>query len=297
MKIKTLFLFIYIILFFPSCKDRIPDNYGIYISSNNELITLKPQILIFHGNLMNSVSGLVSSSGSCFRKIDNIIVFEKDVNPRKLILSKLEFIKGAPIADLLGTSYIDVNLWTSEKKIEFNISPVEGKKDMYKLTINEPLDSGFYALHFGSLTNKNTLDAFDKFAYDFVLGSSRDPYQSIKEINRTNELAFSKMASEFLLQINELFNTKKYDEIRKIYLKPDKSMYNESEWDEMVEGFKNWVKQSGEIKSSKIISHRINDHVGVFYLQTEYEKAGLIMEELRIHKKDNSYFLTFIGTN
>lgn len=284
-------------LLITSSNQRLPENYGIYISSNHDLITLNPQKTLINGNLLESISGLKKSSGLFFQNFDYIIVFEQNINPEDIKISKLEFNKGSYVRNLFENSYVELNLYTSRREIPLNIAPIESKKDMYKITTNKPLDSGFYALHFGCLTNQNTPEAFNKVAYDFVIGSSTDAYQSYDEIVRKNEQIFTSNAEMLLFKINDFFNKKDYDQIHKIYIKTDGSNFNDEEWKSLKEGFDNWILLSGKIKSSTIIDKRISDNYGTFSLQTEYEKLGSIQEELRIMKKDGLFFITFIGSD
>ena len=295
MKINKILLYILLFLL-SSCSEQVPNNFGIYISSNKELINLNLQKAYIKGNLIESISGLNGSSGACFNKFDYLIVFEQNLNPSDIKISKLEFKKGVTVKNIFGNSYVEVNLWTSEKVIAINVEPVKGKKDMYKIYSTTQLDTGFYALHFGALTNKETPDAFNKVAYDFVIGTSIAPYQSFKDAQIKNESSMTNKAEKLLILINEYFNNKNYSDLHKIYLKPDGSIFNDIEWKSMVEGFTNWHSQSGKIKSSLIIDKNITNNISYFSIQTEYEKAGLVKEELQILKRGDSCFITFIGS-
>lgn len=82
------------------------------------------------------------------------------------------------------TFYETINLWTAARNIDFDISPIDGKKDMYKLTPKEKLTEGYYALHFGGLENISTIEAsVGNTAFDFVIGNS-DDYQSYEIIKK-----------------------------------------------------------------------------------------------------------------
>lgn len=292
---SRILIFVSILLFITSCSNPVPENYGIYIYSNSTLHLLKPQNTSFKGNLLQSISGIKGTSGAIFEKIDYVIIYEQDIKPDDIRISKLSFNKGGYVRNIFGNSYVELNLWTSDREIAFNIAPIEGKKDMYKVTPTQRLDNGFYAVHFGSLTNQNTYSAFNKVAYDFVIGINVDAYQQYEEIIKKNESAFLSNAEDLLKKANDYYNNKNYEDLRQIFLRPDGNNFNDMEWDSLKHGFNNWIMQAGKIKSSIIISKSVNNNYGSFPLQTEYEKAGNITEELNILKKGRSYYITFIG--
>jgi len=315
MKANKLLLVIFILLSVVSCKEKLPDSYGIYIVSNNEQNALVPQKLIFRGNMFSSISGLKEASGSCSSVINNLIVFQKDIKPNNIFLTKLKFQTTASVSNLLGNSYIDVNLWTADNNIEIKIAPVDGKIDMYRIIPVSPLLNGFYAIHFGELTNQETLNSIDKLVYGFVIGSSIKPYQSVNNINKIENRAvtnseldpdysdssvsqqeFYDNAKLLLDKANQYFNDKNYVELRKIYLNTDESEVNNTEWNKLTTGFRNWANQSGKIKSSTIITWNYEESKGFFKIQTQYEKVGLFDEELEVIFKNKSYYITFIGT-
>jgi hypothetical protein len=297
MKISRLLLLIAVLFFFISCGDPVPENYGSYVYSNSDYHLLKPQNTFFSGNLLQSISGIKGTSGAIYEKIKYIIIFEQSIKPDDIKIAKLNFNRGGYVRNLFGESYVEINLWTVERDIAINIAPIEGKKDMYKVTPTQPLDNGFYAVHFGSLTNQNTYSAFNKVAYDFVIGTNGDAYQPYEEIIRKNENAFLTNAEELLKKVNEYFNNKNYEKVRQIYVRTDGNKFDDNEWNSLSKEFDNWILQTGKIKSSRIINKSINENYGSFSLQTEYEKGGTVNEELNVIKKGNLYYITFIGTN
>ena len=296
MKTIKSFLAIFLLISFISCSEHLPESYGIFAVSNNNLQPLKPQPTFARGNLIESFSGVKGSSGNILDKLKYIIVFQKDVKPDDIKLSKLVLKKGGNVNDLFGSSYVDVNLWLSEKEIEINIAPIDGKKDMYKIIPVQPIDTGFYALHFGSLSNRETYNAFNKVAFDFVIGTSIEPYKSFEEIRSLKEQAMSSNAEKLLLAINESFNNQDFNAIRKIYVHPDGNIFGDNEWSTLVKGFKIWFSQSGKIKNSLIINKKINGDYATFTLNSNYEKTGAINEEFDVILKNGSYYVTFIGT-
>lgn len=304
-----------------SCKEKLPDSYGIYAVSNNEMNTLVPQKLMFKGNMFSSISGLKEATGISYNSVKELIVFEKNANPQKIFLTKLKFQDGCEVQDLFGKSYMELKLWTVDNDMKIKIAPVDGKTDMYRIIPQSPLKDGFYAIHFGELSNMETLSAIDKVVYGFVIGSSIKPYQLSEKGNNqgtsnqqdgknkssfepdadysdisVNQQEFYDNAKLLLDKANQYFNNKNYTELRKIYLNQNESKVSNSEWIKLTTGFGNWAKQSGKIKFSTIKTWNYENTKGTFKIQTEYEKAGLVDEELVVIFKDNSYYITFIGT-
>lgn len=285
MKYLKYLLAIIAISFILGCSEKLPENYGIYASTENGLITLKNQKVSFVGNLFMSITGLKSASGAQFNSIKNFIVFEKDINPKHIRISRLEFKKGANVETPFGGStYWELKLWTVASNIDFDTAPVKDKKDMYKLTPKTPLTNGFYALHFGGLENKSTIEAtLGDVAYDFVIGKLEDV--------KTEEEKLATEAGNLLRAMNNYFNTKEYAKIKEIY-RPNGNQFSDPEWQEFTKGLSTWLGDAGRIKESKIIGSNINETTGVFEVQTTYDKKGMQTERLVVQKIGQGYFIT-----
>lgn len=299
MKMKKYFILIFLaIIYLTSCSKELPESYGVYIISDTELNTLNPQKLFFKGNMFYSISGLKGAKGKYFRDIDKIIVFEKDINPKNIVLTKLKFLEAAEVPNMFRKSYTKVNLWVSDIDIEIKIIPIENKADMYIIKPKNPLQNGFYAINYGQLKNGETLSAIDQVVYDFVVGNSIKPFQSLEEYNSENvdKQNFYENSSILLKKVNGYFNNKNYVELHKIYINTDKSIIDKEKWDKLIIGFNNWHSQSGRIISSSIKDWSCDGINGNFKLITEYEKAGNIEEEMDVTIINNKYYITFIGT-
>jgi hypothetical protein len=325
MKNKNYLFLLLAIICMSSCVKKLPESYGIYADSGKEMNSISPQKLVFRGNLFSSISGLNEATGSCFANIEDLIVFQKDVNPQKILLTKLKFQRSAMVSNLFGNSYINVNLWTAEKNIEIKIAPIDGKMDMYRIIPASPLQQGFYALNFGELANKETLSSVDKVVYGFVVGTSIKPYQTTEDRENSGSVSqqssnnnasnattvdstvvavdevigqqdFYEKSKELLSKVNGFFNSKNYVDLRKIYLNADGSDMQDADWNKLVIGFKNWSSQAGKIISSDISEYNYEMNKGTFKLKTNYIKAGTIDEEFVVVYKNNSYYITFIGT-
>lgn len=281
-KINFSYAFIFLFLFANAgCSQNLPEKYGIYAYMDDGRIELSGQKILFTGNLLQSITGLKGASGSGHKAVKYFIIYQKDFNPNSIRLSKLEFKKGGNVSNIIGNTYVDVNLWTEVKKIDLEYSPVEGRKDMYRLTPRENLLEGFYALHFGGLENISTIEAsMGNMAFDFVIGNSND-YQSYEVIKKRNDEKITAEAENLLNLINNYFNSRDYVKMREIY-KPNGRILDDSEWNEFIKGLNTWHNEAGKAIKSNIIESDILEEEGSFKIETRYEKKGLQIEKLVI---------------
>ena len=309
--------FLLMLLFvFSACKDKLPEFYGVYTLSEKSLNQVQPQKLILKGTCYLTFSGIENPKGSALTSVKSILVFEKNLDPKKLFLTKLAFSSGQTAPDLRGDTYIDLNLWTAEKNIEVNIAPVEGKTDMYRIIPVSPLQNGVYALHTGEMTNQKLPLYAEKTVWGFMVGNVVKPKQlpqkkdvaSDEYLNDSTAVvpdadysdatsqAFYDNATNLLAKANNLFNLKSYDELRKLYLNPDWTPINDADWKKLVDGFRNWSTKAGKIKSCTIKESTISETQSTFQIQTVYEKSGLMDEEFDVVFVNGTYYMTFIGT-
>lgn len=321
--IKHIFITISVITLL-SCNEKLPEYFGVYAVENNNLHEISPQKLRFKGNLMTSIGGLDMPVGENFNQVDGFIFYEQDLAPKNIKLTKLRFEEGRQISDLLSSHYLELNFWVAETDIEINVSPVDGKPDMYRVTPVQVLDKGFYAIHSGEMDITSTLNASGKFAHGFIIGSDLTTNNSslnegkYENIGEDSELAVDSVevyenevvelneviseqdfyeSSEVLLnQVNEYFNNQNYNELRKMYINADLSPISDIEWNKLVAGFKNWSLKAGKIRSSGVLSLNYGVNFGTLTIQTRYEKAGVMEEEMDVCFYQNKYYITFIGS-
>lgn len=281
-------------LFLISCgklTEKLPENYGIYANTDKGLTALSGQKVHVKGNLLEAISGLKGASGAECASLSNFIVFEKDINPKHIRLSSLEFKESGSVQNLFGRDSVEVNLWTRARNIDFDVSPIEGKKDMYRITPKEKLNEGFYALHFGGLENMSMLEAsLGNNVYDIVIGN-KSRYLSKEEMKRNDDERLKAEAGKLLQAMNGFFNNKEYGKIKDIYRPDGRVMINE-EWQEFAKGFATWLGEAGAIKESSILSTEVNGEEGIFSVQTIYEKKGAQTERLIVRKMGEGYFIT-----
>jgi hypothetical protein len=288
---KLLFLLLLpTLLAVSACSEKLPENFGIYANSDKGQIRLEGQKAQFSGNLLESISGVKGPSGAAFNSVKDLIVFEKDLDPKIVKLSNLKFLSKGEVKNLFGTDTVDINLWTISGDIPVDISPVSKKKDMYKITPKTKLGKGFYAIHFGSLESRNTLDNVQgNRVFDFVIGDVKD-YPSFEESQRANREAFMTQANSILKTINDCFNGGSFEKMRSVY-QPDGEKLDDAKWKEFCSGQLLWKKQSGNILKSVIVSSDVGDDTGTFDIETTYEKKGIVKERIAIKRKDNSFVI------
>lgn len=274
-----------------SCSQNLPENYGFYANTDEGRIILNGQKINFRGNLMESITGLIGASGVQCDSIKNFIVFEKDIDPKSLILSRLEFKRRGSVQNIMSRSNVEVNLWVASKSIDIDIAPVKGRKDMYKITPNIQLPKGFYAIHFGGLSNRSTIEAsMGNIAYDFVIGSV-DDYLSYDVMKKRNKERLLKETKNLLKELNAFYNDNDIDKIKNIY-RPNGQFFSDSKWMEFSSGLHTWFEGAGKVTESKIIKSTITENKGIFTIQTIYTKKGKQTEKLEIQKIDGKYYIT-----
>jgi hypothetical protein len=295
-----------------SCKQNLPEGYGIYLQTGNEYKQIHPQKTYDRGTIVESIKGIKGTSGASIKEINSIIVYQHKIDPNVIKLSKLYFLYQKTFRGFIGSPIERVELWVPTEKIPVIIQPVKNQIDMYRVIPKNPLDDGFYAIHFGSLiTNSSPFEY--KHVYDFVIGTNVEDYTSVEEIRKKEErlaaeerrkeeqlaakndsIMFIK-AKELLEKNNQYYNSKSFSEIRNIQKKEDGSNFNDQEWTVFQNGLENWFSLAGKVNSSKILNKQINKNIGNFLIQSDYQKAGKKQERLKVIRLHDDYYITFLG--
>lgn len=288
--LKIIF-YVFTLCLLSSCSQNFPENYGIYAYTDKGRDVLIEHQTFFSGNLIQTFAGLKGFTGVGYKFLTHFIVFEKNIDPKTICISQLGFKKKSYVQNIIGNTCVDVNLWIPEKNIDFDIAPVDGKIDMYKLTPKEKLTDGFYALHLGRLGRISAIEASaGNLAFDFVIGNNCN-YQSFEVIQKTNEEKIKAEAEGLLKKMNNYFNSREYIKMREIY-KPDGMSLSDVEWQSFTDGMRTWINSAGIILTSTIISASISENEGIFQIQTVYEKKGQQIEKLVVKKLKEKYCIT-----
>lgn len=284
------------ILFFFSmfgCGEKFPENYGVYVYTDDNYVSLNSQKILYKGNLLQSITGLNCPAGSEFKKINSIIVYLEGLNSNVIQLDKLKFKRYGSINNITSKSNIAVNMYVTAQKIKADIKPISSTPNMYRLKFQNPLVEGFYGIHFGGLNKSSTLEAATgRIAYDFVLGKSED-YPSYDLLKAKNE---NKTKEQFRIQIeklNNLYSNKKFSDICNIYWPKGKKMKGKI-LDDYVKESEIWFETAGKVKQYKLIRAKFSEFSGVITIKTVYEKIGARSEKFTIRKIENKYVFTSI---
>jgi hypothetical protein len=269
---------------------KLPENYGVYCS-DGALQAVHPQKIKFTGNLSEAITGLTGPSGPELNRLDHVIVFEKEMDPKRIRLVRLSFQKTGTVQNIAWLQPVGVNLWVVSEGIDINISPIDGRKDMYRVTPKVQLGEGFYAIHFGGLDRISTIEAAaGNDAYDFVIGS-KGKYLSYAEQTSSNDKTLRTEADRLMSKMNRLFNNGDFEEIREIY-RPQGRQLSGVELNEFIKGQRIWRQAAGNIVSTEIVSSQIADQSGTFELETRYSIKGVQKEKMTIAKIDEKYVIT-----
>lgn len=140
-----------VMLVLTGCGPHYPETYGVYADTNHGQIRLEGQQIHSAGTLMGAYFGIPRSSGPECTSLKGLIVYEKNLDPSTVGLSRLTFLKNGEVGMGLFRQRIGINLWVPENnEPELDVKPVDGRPDMYIFTPRTPLTNGFYALHLGA---------------------------------------------------------------------------------------------------------------------------------------------------
>lgn len=144
-----------------------PEFFGIYLVSENELITLKEYEIS-----LNSRYGAGLKIPPEIEVRDQalyFILFDDKISHRDLELSKF---------------YYNSKVWTVDENIKLKVAPVKNEKFMYRLVPSKPLDDGVYAIHYGNLSAQVKFNLPKKLAYPFIFGESDSVLKKYNEIQK-----------------------------------------------------------------------------------------------------------------
>jgi len=89
-----------------------------------------------------------------------------------------------------------------------------------------------------------------------------------------------------------VFNQEDFPALKDIY-RPNGIALSGDELRAFTDGMRTWKETSGKVESSKIVSEKFLDNgdLGVFGLETTYEKSGVQHEELQVRRFNNDFFV------
>lgn len=288
LKIRSFVVFA-LSLFLVSCGPSLPKNYGVYAVGNQGLVQLSGQRITLRGSMVNAVGGIDGPSGPQCRKLDSFIVFKQDLKADSIKVARVEFQSQMTVRDIFAARAVDINLWVPSKIIDTGIKPVEGHADMFYVTPSQPLGNGLYVVYFNSFGSIG--DPSENIAYDVVIGDAKD-YPSYAARISQEQHEMSAKAAALLASMNRVFNQEDFPALKDIY-RPNGIALSGDELRAFTDGMRTWKETSGKVESSKIVSEKFLDNgdLGVFGLETTYEKSGVQHEELQVRRFNNDFFV------
>lgn len=284
------FLIIAALVSMLGCGKTLPDSYGVYADTNHGQILLPGQGARVAGNMLRPLPGLNGPSGSECSSLKDFIVYEKDVRPDSLGLVKLDFVKETDVPGILGVTRTRINLWLPKDRVDFDVKPIEQRRDMYVIVPRTPLDKGFYALYIGSFGGDFGMGGR---VYDLVVGAASD-FPSAATALTTREDEIKKNAGSLLTKMNQLLDAGDYQHLQDVY-RPEGTVLSGAALQDFIKGNQTWLSNAGRIVKSEIIAvSPLDDNNARCSVKTTYEKAGVQEESVSVRKIGNQYFLTEI---
>jgi len=158
--------------------DRVPEAYGWYVLSGDQLVELRPQEKPkYVGEIGSALAGVEEPSGiEIAGPVDCFYVYHPKVDILSVELCSLEFETRRSLPGLFGDRLVQVNMYVADSPIQLRVIPNKDIADLYRIEPGESLSGGQYALHTGVLTEKN-LGAERSPVYDFrlSLGDQEEP--------------------------------------------------------------------------------------------------------------------------
>ena len=195
-----------------------PEYFGVYVIDDSKLVELKTTKLGANGNLLSSIIGLQEPPEIQINDNKSYIIFYNDAIPyNRVVLSKLVYKKSAQTNDAFGKNAIETNMWVEEKKINLKVAPISGEHNMYRLVPNNPLEKGVYAIHYGVLGNKSTIEVSRKLnenVYGFLVG---EPEGYVKKYLETSIPFYNiKITSNSRNFVKEIFYNRNFDILEQV---------------------------------------------------------------------------------
>ena len=294
MKIQLLsVLFILTFIGVVSCTNmNLPESFGYYACTDKALIPINSQKIDLVGNISGCITGIKGTSGTQVDSLKYFIVYEKNLNIKTVSIVKLHFKQTGMVQNIIGSTPVEVNLWSTAENVDFDVSPIAKKPDMYKLTPKSPIKPGFYAIHTGVLNTSSTIDAaMDRDhnkIYDIVVGESVEKYKSSESKKQEKEASIAIEAQNLLQSFNSHFNAVDCNNLKEIYMPQGKALAG-NELKEYCTGISSWLNKSGKITKSDIVGSDVTGDSGTFNVATTYEKTGVQNEKFVITKISGRY--------
>jgi hypothetical protein len=261
----------------------------VYAVGNQGLVQLSGQQVTLRGSILNAIGGIEGPSGPQCKKLDSFIVFKQDMKADSIKVTRVQFQGQIQVRDIFAARAVDINLWVPSKIIDTAIKPVAGHTDMFYVTPSQPLSNGLYVLYFDSFGSIG--DPSANTAYDVVVGDVKDyPSYATRIGQEQHEIRVK--AEALLASMNQVFNQEDFSALKDVY-RPNGTALGSDELKTYADGMRTWKETAGKVEASRIVSEKFLDNgdLGVFELETTYEKSGVQQEELQVRRFNDGIFV------
>ena len=145
---------------------QMPAENGFYLVGPNSYTKLGQQTVETIGTGFDPLRGIKKLGDAKTDRPALNVVFHTELKHEEILrlgleLHKLTFVKERELAGPLGNQQVDVNLYTAEKKVEIEITPMRSPTD-YLVTAKGDLEPGSYAFQTQNLLDMEDQEAFDR---------------------------------------------------------------------------------------------------------------------------------------
>ncbi len=186
-----------------------PTSYGVYLRGRGQLVKLAPKavthvigIRVGATDRGSAVDGVAGTPEVSFpnNRIDYLMVYEPNLDVRRFVLARLRYVRNMQAHQFnLGTDpafftsvwgvpmtkVIEVNLWRRSSLANFEVAPVPGTPDLYKLIPSALLRGGNYLLHDSDLLHEHDI----VFSYPGSARNGAGYYFSVEAPDLSEEAA------------------------------------------------------------------------------------------------------------
>jgi hypothetical protein len=149
---RQLIIFLIILFFLISCRNDVPEKYGVYVYHNDSVTELTPDKTFTRSNLRQSICG-IKNPEYIFKTVDSLIIYFEDIDTSLVRLTQLRYFDGEFVEGITNTTkWANIDLWVADKDITVDKIHLNQKKiGMMVIKPKSRLSAGLYALHFGSM--------------------------------------------------------------------------------------------------------------------------------------------------
>lgn len=144
-----------------------PKKAGYYLVGTGSYTELEAQLVHSVGNELRAFRGLKSVGDSRTDNLQLKVILHTELKLDEILrlgleLHKLQFVREAQLQGPLAVQEVTVNLYSSEREVPIEITPMRSPTD-YLITTKEPVEPGYYAFQ-----TQDLLDARDSARFNQI---------------------------------------------------------------------------------------------------------------------------------